>query len=83
MDREFALFEVRAFSELRARIIEIAAVFRGRVIAVSEHTLTIEATGIPDEIDALEELLGDHGLVAVRRSGPLSIGHPHVCTHVV
>lgn len=73
MERELALFEVQAFAELRARVIEIAAVFRGRVMAVSEETLTIEASGMPAEIDALQELLGDHGLIAVRRSGPLSL----------
>ncbi len=80
MDRELGLFEVRAFTELRARVIEIAAVFRGRVIAVSERSITIEVSGIPAEVDALEELLSEYGLLAVQRSGPLSIERLRVAT---
>lgn len=74
MARELALFEVAADELSRVQVIEVAAVFRARVLAVDDHTITIEAAGAPQEIDALEDLLSDFGLVASTRTGPLSLG---------
>ena len=73
MDRELALFEVAADELSRVQVIELAAVFRARVLAVEDTSITIEAVGAPQEIDALEELLSDFGVVASTRTGPLSL----------
>lgn len=71
--RELALFEVAAVGGARTRVVEIASVFGGRLIGSSPSTMTVEAAGLPDEIDALEELLRDHGIVAMARSGPITL----------
>ncbi len=75
MARELALFEVAADERSRVQVIEVAAVFRARVLAVDDESITIEAAGSPQEIDALEELLSDFGLIASTRTGPLTLGH--------
>lgn len=74
LERELALFEVVAEGELRSRVIEVASVFRGRVVALCPETMVIEVSGIPEEIDAVRELLGDFGLRRMVRSGPVAIG---------
>lgn len=71
--REFVLFEVAAEGFPRTRIVEIASVFRGRLIDASAATMTIETVGLPDEIDVLGELLDDYGIVAMARSGPITL----------
>ena len=45
IERELVLFKVHATPERRHEIIEIANVFRAKVVDVGKNTLTIEATG--------------------------------------
>ncbi len=71
--RELAIFEISAERAIRTKIIEIASVFRARLLDSTDTSLTMEASGLPEEIDALEELLSDWGLVRVVRTGPISL----------
>ncbi|MGH2687171.1 MAG: acetolactate synthase small subunit [Actinomycetota bacterium] len=66
VERELVLFKVSAEGELRARLREIAEIFRARVVDVTHETLTIEATGTPDKIEALRQLLEEHVIEMVR-----------------
>ena len=43
--REMALFKVSADGQSRAEIMQLADIFRGRIIDVSSRTVTIEVTG--------------------------------------
>jgi len=74
VERELALVKVRAEGDARARVIEIADIFRARVLDVTHHTLMIEATGTPDKLEALLELLAAFGLVEMARTGRLALG---------
>jgi len=73
VERELMLIKVRAEGEARARVMEIADVFRVRVLDVTHRTLTIEATGTPDKLEALKELLADFGIVEVVRTGRIAL----------
>jgi acetolactate synthase I/III small subunit len=73
VERELALIKVRAEGDGRARAIEIANIFRARVLDVTHQTLTIEATGTPDKIEALLELLDAFGTVEMTRTGRLAL----------
>ena len=73
VERELVLVKVRAEGEARARIMEIADVFRVRVLDVTRRTLTVEGTGTPDKISALLELLADHGIVELARTGRIAL----------
>ena len=44
VERELVLVKVRAEGDARARVIEIADIFRARVLDVTPHTATLEAT---------------------------------------
>jgi acetolactate synthase I/III small subunit len=74
VERELMLVKVRAEGETRARVLEICDVFRVRVADVTHRTLTIEATGQPDKMVALLELLKDFGIVELARTGRVALG---------
>lgn len=73
VERELALFKVRADGDARARVIEIADIFRGRVVDVTHGTLTVEATGPPEKIRALADLLEAFGVVEMVRTGRIAL----------
>jgi acetolactate synthase-1/3 small subunit len=74
VERELALIKVKAEGDARARVIEIANIFRARVLDVTHQTLVIEATGTPDKIEAFLELLAKFGIVEMTRTGRLALG---------
>ncbi|MFN2543619.1 MAG: acetolactate synthase small subunit [Actinomycetota bacterium] len=74
VERELVLVKIAAEGDARARVIEIADIFRARVLDVTHHTLTIEATGTPDKLEALLELLDAFGVVEMARTGRLALG---------
>ena len=71
VDREMALFKVRAKPDQRAEIFQIVEVFRAKTIDITDQSLVIETTGDSLKIDALEKLLEPMGLVEMVRSGKL------------
>ena len=74
VERELALVKVTAPAGQRAAVTEIADIFRARIVDVSETTLTVEATGAPDKIEALLALLDSHGIVELARTGRVALG---------
>lgn len=73
INRELALFKVKATPERRHEIIEIANVFRASVVDVGHNTLTIEATGDHDKLQALEDLFREFGIKEVVRTGKIAL----------
>jgi len=73
IDRELVLFKVNAASDKRHEIIEIANVFRAKVIDVGRNSLTIEATGAPDKIQAMEDLFRAYGIKELARTGKIAL----------
>jgi acetolactate synthase-1/3 small subunit len=73
VERELALIKVRAEGDARARAIEIADIFRARIVDVSHGTLMVEATGTPEKVEALRELLEAFGIVEMARTGQLAL----------
>src|SRR6266542_475779 len=52
VERELQLIKVKATAETRAQIVEIADIFRSKIVDVGPGALTIEATGSPDKLEA-------------------------------
>lgn len=73
VERELMLVKVRATDETRPRIMEIAQVFRVNVVDVTHSTLTVEATGKPDKLEALLELFRAFGIVELSRTGRIAL----------
>src|SRR5436309_9341418 len=74
VERELAMIKVRAEGDARARAIEIAGIFRARIVDVTHETVTIEATGTPEKTEALLDLLEGFGVVEMARTGRIALG---------
>ena len=74
VERELALIKVRTTPDTRAGVIEIVQIFRARIVDVAHGALTVEATGPPDRIEALRELLEPYGIVEMARTGRIALG---------
>jgi acetolactate synthase-1/3 small subunit len=73
VERELMLAKVRAKGDARARIMEIAEVFRVSIVDVTKTTLTVEASGKPEKLEALRELLSEYGIVELSRTGRIAL----------
>ncbi|NTU71315.1 MAG: acetolactate synthase small subunit [Coriobacteriia bacterium] len=73
IDRELVLFKVNATPERRHEIIEIANVFRAKIIDVGRNSLTIEATGSTDKLQAMEDLFRAYGIKELARTGKIAL----------
>jgi acetolactate synthase I/III small subunit len=67
------LVKVRARGEDRPRVMEIANVFRATVVDVTGSTITLEATGKPEKLEALLQLLDDFGVIELSRTGRIAL----------
>ena len=67
--RELAMFKVGCDVNERSEILQITEVFRGKTVDISEETITVEATGTSDKMDALEQLLSKFDLREMVRTG--------------
>ncbi len=74
VERELALIKVGADAGRRAEVLEIVEIFRAKVVDVDAEALTVEATGTPDKVAALEELLRPYGIVEMARTGTVALG---------
>src|SRR6202050_3835854 len=67
--RDLAMIRVAATHDARSHVLELANVFRARVVDVSPESLTIEITGAEDKIDGLLEVLRPYGVLEMVRTG--------------
>lgn len=72
VDRELALIKVSTKSN-RPAIMEIANLFRSRIIDVAEESVIIEVTGDIEKINAIVQLLTQYGIKEVARTGSVAV----------
>jgi acetolactate synthase-1/3 small subunit len=71
--RELALFKVSADGPARGEVMQIANIFRGKVVDVSKRALVVEVTGTDQKIEAFEQLVRPFGLIEMVRTGEIAI----------
>jgi acetolactate synthase I/III small subunit len=74
VERELILIKVRADAETRSKVLEIAEVFRARVVDVALDAVTVEATGSHDKLEALVRVLEPFGIKELVQSGMVAVG---------
>jgi len=67
--REIALIKVAASPDTRPDIIQIANIFRARIVDVAAESLIVEVTGAQSKVDGLIELLKPFGILELARTG--------------
>lgn len=67
--RCLVLVKVKCSTRTRTDILEIANVFRAKVVDLSSNTVTIEITGPVSKVDAFIELILPFGIEEIARTG--------------
>src|SRR6202163_2429130 len=71
--RELALFKVAADGVQRGELMQIAEIFRGKVVDVTKRAVIIEVTGTTDKIAAFESMVRPFVLIEMMRTGEIAI----------
>lgn len=71
--RDLSLIKVRVDANTRAEVMQLAEVFRARVVDVAPTSLMLEVTGTPDKIEGLVEVLTPFGIVEMVQTGRVSM----------
>jgi acetolactate synthase-1/3 small subunit len=71
--RELALIKVEAPADKRAEILQVANIFRAKIIDISPKSVTIEITGNKNKVDAAIGMFRPFGLLEVARTGMVAL----------
>jgi acetolactate synthase-1/3 small subunit len=73
VSRELALIKVRTDASTRGQVIEAVNLFRAKVVDVTTESLTVEATGTQEKLEALLRVLEPYGIREIVQSGVVSL----------
>jgi len=73
VERELALIKVNADVNNRSEIMQIADIFRAKIIDVASKSMVIEVTGDENKIRAIEQLLKPFGIKEMARTGKIAL----------
>jgi acetolactate synthase-1/3 small subunit len=73
IERELALIKLSCPAETRSEVLEIAHTFKCRVLDLSEDTITLQAIGATEKLDALHRMVGKYGVLELVRTGKVLI----------
>jgi acetolactate synthase-1/3 small subunit len=71
--RETALVKVKADATQRGQVMDVAEMYRGRIVDVATATLIIEVTGEPSKIDSMIGVLEPFGVLEIMRTGKIAM----------
>ena len=71
--RETALIKLQADAVIRGQIMDVAEMYRARIVDVATETLIVEVTGEPAKIEALIEVLKPFGVLEIMRTGKIAM----------
>jgi|TARA_B100000768_G_scaffold175893_1_gene187899 acetolactate synthase-1/3 small subunit len=71
--RELMLLKVCFNEKTRTEIMDIATVFNAKIVDLSTKSLTLEVTGEPEKIVALEQLLEQFGILEIAKTGKIAL----------
>jgi acetolactate synthase I/III small subunit len=71
--RDLALIKVKASATERAQVLQLAEVFRARVVDIGPKTVVVEITGAEEKIQGLVEVLEPYGILEMVRTGAVAM----------
>ncbi|MBI1369100.1 MAG: acetolactate synthase small subunit [Planctomycetes bacterium] len=73
VERDLMLVRVSTPSESRREVIELADLFRARVVDVGREELMIELSGAEEKLEAFVDLIQPYGIVELARTGVIAM----------
>lgn len=74
VQRELLLLKVRSDGTTRAQIATVVEMFRAHIVDLAPDSLTVEATGTSDKLEALLRMLEPFGIREMVQSGMVALG---------
>ncbi|MEA1965390.1 MAG: acetolactate synthase small subunit [Candidatus Aerophobetes bacterium] len=78
VDRDLALIRVNCSRAKRSEIIQIANIFRAKVVDIAYDSLMVEATGVEKKIETLIEILQGFGIKEIVRTGLIALNRGQI-----
>lgn len=73
IDRELVMVKIGATNSQRGEIIEVAAVFRAKVVDLGAAAMTVEVTGSEGKVNAFVDMMRPYGIQELVRTGKVAI----------
>jgi acetolactate synthase I/III small subunit len=73
MERELALIKIGTTKENRPEIMQIVEIFQAKIIDISHKTVTVEATGSGQKVDAIVKMLKPFHIKELARTGRVAL----------
>jgi acetolactate synthase-1/3 small subunit len=73
VERELALIKVNATAQSRSEIMQVADIFRAKIVDVSSRALIVELTGGTAKVEAFITLLKPYGIREIVRTGQIAM----------
>lgn len=74
VERELVMVRVKAKGKKRSEVIEIANIFRAKVVDLSPDSIVVEATGSAGKVKAFVDMMHPFGIEELVRTGKIVIG---------
>ena len=74
VQRELLLIKLKADAAVRPQVVTIVEMFRAHIVDVAPESLTVEATGTSDKLEALTRMLEPFGVRELVQSGMVALG---------
>ncbi|AUC60687.1 biosynthetic acetolactate synthase I regulatory subunit IlvN [Cyanobacterium sp. HL-69] len=73
VERELMLVKVSTNSNNRGELLQVAQVFRARVVDIAEDSLTLEVVGDPGKMVAIISMVSKFGIKEISRTGKIAL----------
>ncbi len=73
MERELALIKIATNTANRSEIMQIVEIFHAKIIDISHKTVTVEATGSGQKVDAIIKMLKPFHIKELARTGRVAL----------
>ncbi len=80
VERDLMLVQISADAHKRSELIELASLFRAKVVDVSDDRIMIELAGAEDKIEAFVRLIQPYGIVEMARTGVIAMSRGNTNT---
>ena len=71
--RDLVIIKVASTPQTRAELMQLAQVFRARVLDVASDSLVFESTGAEEKVNSLIEVLREYGILETARTGRIAM----------
>lgn len=72
--RELSLIKVKTENEtIRSEVMQYVNIFRGKILDVSDSSVTVEMTGDSNKINSFISLVETFGIIKIVRTGPTAV----------